>query len=195
LHLIRHRDNQISVFAVFILAASLILVTLPFYVTFNEMLTAVVKAVGLWFVIDTYIAPVLVSMVSSLFLLLGIEAAASGSIIYLTTAGQNIALYIAWNCIGWQSMIIFLAMAYFAYREVSVSTFNKIVDFLVGFQVTILINVLRIVLVGLIAIYFGSFHAILFHDYVGSLISFAWLAGYWYMITKNISERGGNIGD
>jgi exosortase/archaeosortase family protein len=169
--------------AVLLISASLILVTLPFYITFNEFLTSIVKSIGLWWVIDTYISPIIASMTSSILQLMNIKAFVSGSVIYLANPGEGVALYIAWNCIGWQSLVVFSAISYLALRDVDMSRLEKIVMIALGLEGTILVNVVRIALVGLVAVYFGKIQAIVFHDYFGTLISFAWLLGFWYILT------------
>ncbi|MCS7136923.1 MAG: hypothetical protein NZ941_00965, partial [Candidatus Caldarchaeum sp.] len=99
--------------AVLILSASLILVTLPFYITFNEFLTSVVKAAGLWFLIDSYVAPLVAGLTTSLLQLMNVKAVFNGPVIYISEPSP-LSLYVAWNCVGWQSLIIFSAIAYLA---------------------------------------------------------------------------------
>uniref|UniRef100_A0A7J3I737 Exosortase/archaeosortase family protein n=1 Tax=Ignisphaera aggregans TaxID=334771 RepID=A0A7J3I737_9CREN len=179
--------------AIMIISASLILVTLPFYITFNELLTSIVKSIGLWYLIDTYISPIVAAMSSSLLRFMNIKATFSGSTIYIVEHGNNIALYIAWNCIGWQSLIIFLTISYIALKESDMSRLEKIVTIILGIEGTVLINLFRIALVGLVAVYVGEIQAIIFHDYFGTLMSFIWLLGFWYIFSWRAGEHHGGV--
>ena len=184
----RDRRERRSI-AILLISASLILVTLPFYITFNEFLTSTVKSIGLWWIIDTYISPIIASMTSSLLQSMGVKAFVSGSIIYLANPSGGVALHIAWNCIGWQSLVIFSAISYLALRDSGMPRLEKIVTIILGLEGTILVNIVRIALVGLIAVFFGKIQAIIFHDYFGTLMSFSWLLGFWYILNWR-SEAG-----
>ncbi|MCS7136857.1 MAG: exosortase/archaeosortase family protein [Candidatus Caldarchaeum sp.] len=175
--------------AVLILSSSLILVTLPFYITFNEFLTSVVKAAGLWFIIDSYVAPLVAGLTTSLLQLMNVKAVFNGPVIYISDPSP-LSLYVAWNCVGWQSLIIFAAIAYLAMKDADLPRSEKVLNIILGLQGTVLVNILRIALVGLVAVHLGKMQAILFHDYAGTLISLAWLLGFWYLFTSKSSSKG-----
>ncbi|MEM2593227.1 MAG: exosortase/archaeosortase family protein [Thermofilaceae archaeon] len=180
---------------ILVLAASLILVTLPFYITFNEFLTSVVKSVGLWFFIEAYVAPFIAGLTTSLLHLFNVKAYFSGPVIHVYEP-TPINLYVSWNCIGWQSLVIFSAIAYLAFRGTRLPLHEKVVTILLGLQVTVLVNILRIAMVGLVAVYLGKLQAIIFHDYFGTLISLAWLLGFWYLFSsKSVADEGGSQND
>ncbi|MCS7125447.1 MAG: exosortase/archaeosortase family protein [Aigarchaeota archaeon] len=185
---VRERWESRSI-AVIILSASFILLILPFYITFNEFFTSVVKSIGLWYFIDRYISPIVAAMTSSMLQLMNIKASFSGSIVYIIKSTEIMALYIAWNCIGWQSLVIFSAISYLSLRDSRLPRLEKLVIIILGLEGTLLINIFRIALVGLVAVYFGKLHAILFHDYIGSLISFGWLLGFWYLFSHKSSRE------
>ncbi|MEM2909495.1 MAG: archaeosortase/exosortase family protein [Nitrososphaerota archaeon] len=171
-------------YAVLLIAASFTLIIMPFYITFNEFLTEIIKSIGLWWFIETYIAPLVARFTASMLALFGLEATLSGPIVYLNAPGGAIALYIAWNCIGWQSIVIFSAISYLVLKESSSSLLGKLTTTLVGLQGTILVNILRIALVALIAVYVGKGPAIIFHDYFGSFVTFGWLMLFWFISTR-----------
>lgn len=178
--------------AIIIISASLILTTLPFYITFNEFLTWIVKSFGLWYFIDNYISPIIATMTTSLLQLMNIKAALNGPLIYIDGPTGGVALYIAWNCIGWQSIVIFSAISYIALKDNEMPKLEKLVTILLGLEGTILVNILRIVLVGLVAVHFGRIQAMIFHDYFGTLISLSWLLGFWYLFSWSSIKKGGN---
>lgn len=171
-------------YAVLIIAASFTLMIMPFYITFNELLTEVIKSIGLWWLIENYIAPIVARLTASMLALLGLEATLSGPVVYLSAPGGAVALYIAWNCIGWQSIVVFSAISYLVLKESPLPRYEKLTTFIVGIQGTVLVNILRIALVGLIAVWAGKGPAILFHDYFGSLVTLGWLVLFWFMSTR-----------
>ncbi|MCS7136060.1 MAG: archaeosortase/exosortase family protein [Nitrososphaerota archaeon] len=171
-------------YAVLIIAASFTLMIMPFYITFNEFLTEVIKSLGLWWFIETYIAPLVARLTASMLNLFGLDVALSGPIIYLNAPSSAVAMYIAWNCIGWQSLVIFSAIAYFVIKEAPLSRIGKLTMVFLGLQGTILVNILRIALVGLIAAWVGKGQAIIFHDYFGSFVTFGWLVLFWFISTR-----------
>lgn len=86
--------------AILVIAASFTLMIMPFfYITFNEFLTEVIKSLGLWWLIETYIAPLVARLTASMLTLFGLNAALSSPIVLLNTPDGAVALYVAWNCI------------------------------------------------------------------------------------------------
>lgn len=137
---------------VIILSASLTFMVLPFYITFNELLTSLVVASGLSFVIKNYVAPLVSRMVASALDFFGLTVYLSGDALLVSGFGRTASFIVAWNCIGWQSLVIFSATAYLAFSD-NYACSSKILALLVGLQGTPLFNVLRITLVALIALY------------------------------------------
>ncbi len=176
-------------YAVLIIAASFTLMIMPFYITFNELLTEIIKSIGLWWFIEAYIAPLVAHLAASMLSLFGFNVTLSGPLIYLNAPSGAVALYIAWNCIGWQSLVIFSAISYLVLKESHLSRVEKFTMLFLGFQGTILVNILRIALVALIAIYFGKGPAIIFHDYFGSFLTFGWLTLFWFISTRTGGEN------
>lgn len=177
------------VFIVILLSASFTFMILPFYITFNEFLTSIIIASGLNIVVKNYLAPAVSRMVSSALAFLGFTVYFSGDAFTVAGFGKAASLIIAWNCIGWQSLVIFSATAYLALTG-NYTLHSKLLAFIVGLQGTILFNILRIVLVALIALFAGKLAAILFHDYGGSIITFSWLVIFWILADKYLLEPG-----
>ena len=89
-----------------IVAAALIFLMIPLTTTFNELLTAIVKAAGL----NQLLYPLVtgeVAIVAGLLRTLGLQAGASPNQIWIGGSFIPITAYINWNCAGWQSLVLF----------------------------------------------------------------------------------------
>jgi exosortase/archaeosortase family protein len=125
------------------------------------------------------IVPAEARMVVTLLGLVGVHAAASGShIVVWDGAGSMHTLFISWNCIGWQSLILFgISLASGLRGAHSVESRVQVVC--IGVAATMLLNLLRVSLVALIAATIGVTPAILFHDYGGTLMFVGFLFAFW----------------
>lgn len=172
-----------------IILTAITFLVLPFVSTFNEFLTAVVMQIHLYTFIQDLIVPTLVRMVGAILqYFFGIQTAVSSQSLYLQSAGRTLNVYISWNCIGWQSIILF-AFTLVVGLQGPYTISSKILCLLIGFQGTILMNLGRIVLVVLVALYWGYLPAVVFHDYGGTIFILLWLAIFWYISFKYILER------
>src|SRR5207248_10438057 len=87
--------------------ACALLMVLPLVTTFDDLLTAWAMQLGANNPLQS-IVPTESRMVVSLLGVAGIHAAASGShLVVWDGAGSIHTLFISWNCIGWQSLILF----------------------------------------------------------------------------------------
>jgi len=57
---------------------------------------------------------------------------------------------------------------------------------------TFLVNIVRILIPTLLAYYMGYIPAIIFHDYMGTLLTLLWIGGFWsYAFGNILVKRGG----
>src|SRR6266566_5205375 len=95
------------------------LMLLPLVTTFDDLLTAWAMQLGANNPLQA-IVPAESRMVVSLLGLAGIHAAASGShLVVWDGSGSMHTLFISWNCIGWQSPILFVGFlfAFWAFAQ------------------------------------------------------------------------------
>ena len=145
--------------------------------------------IQLYTYIQDIIVPIEARMVGAILqYFFGIQTSVSTQSLYLQSAGRVLNVYISWNCIGWQSLILFVFTLIVGLQG-PYKIRSKILCLLIGFQGTILVNLARIVLVCLIALYWGYLPAIVFHDYGGTLLILLWLALFWYTSFKYILEH------
>ena len=155
-----------------------LLMLLPLVTTFNDLLTTWALQFGANTPLQG-IVPIESRMVVGLLGLLGVHAAASGSyMVVWDGSGSMHTLYISWNCIGWQSLILFAVSLVTGLRgEHGAGARLQVIT--IGIAGTMLLNLLRVAAVAAIAATVGVTPAILFHDYGGTLLVIAFLFGFW----------------
>jgi exosortase/archaeosortase family protein len=174
------QDSHNSVSRLVIILGVILLMILPFVTTFNEFLTRIVEITGLDVILTKWIVPFEARMMAVILGWLGIPTMVSPTTIYLDKGGYFLPLLISWNCVGWQSFILFAATLFTglsgAYTKAS-----KLEATLIGFLGTFLMNILRMVSVAFIAYFFGQLPAVVYHDYGGTIIILAWLFTFWWI--------------
>jgi len=55
---------------------------------------------------------------------------------------------------------------------------------MIGFEGTLLLNILRIVMVVVLGVFFGQVAAIVFHDYAGTIMVLVWLLLFWTIANR-----------
>jgi exosortase/archaeosortase family protein len=160
-----------------LVACCLILVVLPFVTTYDDLLTAGAIRLGVAGPLQS-VSPVEARMVVALLQLLGVHAAAAGSqLVVWDSGGHATNLFISWNCIGWQSLVLLGASLAVGLRGLSIEA--RVQVFVVGLLGTVLVNVLRVALVCMLAATAGRTPALIFHDYGGTLMTIGWLFAFW----------------
>lgn len=154
----------------------IVLMVLPFWTTFSELLTRVVENFYLFGPIQKVVVPYEVMLVRTIISFFGIETQAGT--VAIVRGGVPQGTFISWNCVGWQSFIILLISlkAGFAQNFTMSSKFQALIIALLG---TFFINITRISIVVITLYYFGKFPSIIFHDYVSVIITIFWLFFFW----------------
>jgi exosortase/archaeosortase family protein len=162
-----------------------LLLVLPFVTTFDDLLTSWALMLGANNPLQG-IVPVEARMVVGLLGFVGVHAAASGShIVIWDGAGAMHTLFISWNCIGWQSLIL-VGISFLSGLRGRQSMEARVQVVLIGVAGTMLLNLMRVAAVAAIAATFGQTPAILFHDYGGTLIVVLWLFAFWIFAQRFI---------
>lgn len=174
-----------ATFQVIFLSLAVLLIFLPFITTFNEFLTRVVEKLYFYVYIEDYIVPYLSRLVGVVLIPFGLKVIGTASGLYLPD--KAFAIDIAWNCIGWQSMILVI-ITFVAGLQGQYKNYSKAQVILVGLLGTFLMNILRITSVVLVAIKFGYFPAVIYHDYFSNLLIVLWLFFFWWFSYAYILE-------
>ncbi len=155
-----------------------LLLALPFITTFNDFLTAGAIRLGIAGPIQS-IGPVEARMVVGILTFFGVHAGvAGGQMVVWNLSGQAQTLFISWNCVGWQSLLL-LGVSLVSGLRGHHSWLARIQVVLIGVLGTLCVNLVRITLVTLLAASAGRLPAIIFHDYGGTLLVIAWLFAFW----------------
>lgn len=156
-----------------------VLMVLPMVSTFNEFLTRVAQSTFVFKAIESVLVPYEVMLVRTIISYFGIETA-PGTVAVIRD-GVNYNTFIAWNCIGWQSVLILMV----SLKSGLVRGFTKasrleaLALALVG---TFVMNLARISAILIILFYFGREWAFFFHDYLSIVITVLWLLGFWSLL-------------
>lgn len=175
-----------------ILVAAISFIALPFVTTFNEFLTKIVESLHFVAIIQGFIAPYIVRIVAVILQALGIPTSVNGSYLYLTGGWMPIRIYINWNCIGWQSFVL-LAFTLVTGLQGHYTRRSKLLAVLIGLEGTFLVNIVRILLPTLLACFAGYTPAIVFHDYMGTLLNLLWMGFFWSYAFENILITKGEL--
>ncbi|MEW6567768.1 MAG: exosortase/archaeosortase family protein [Chloroflexota bacterium] len=162
-----------------LILGAILLVLLPFVTTFNEFLTRMVETLGLDAFLAGLIVPWEVRLVAALLRLVGIPSSVTEGMILMEKSRVILPVYISWNCVGWQSFILFAATLITGMQG-PFTRASKVETVIIGFLGTFLINLLRIASVAVVAYYFGQLPAVVYHDYGGTIVILVWLALFWW---------------
>ncbi len=179
----RGRDT----YQLILLLSAVTLLLLPFITTFNDFMTAIVMTMHLDGVLREWIVPAQARMVAVLLSPLGVDVSVSSTSIYVGGGDFPLPVFISWNCVGWQSLILFALTVKTGLggRYTLASQFRALSLGLLGI---IWINLLRIAGIALVAYYFGRLPAVLAHDYGGTVMTIVWLALFWYFAINYVLE-------
>jgi exosortase/archaeosortase family protein len=156
---------------------------LPPLAAVNSILTATLDRAGWYRPIKKYIVPWQARMVAVVVKPLGIESRivsdSSLASMYFVKDAQLLPVDLAWNCIGWQSLLLF-GLSLVAGMGGSFSWFSRTKCVVFGLAGTILMNVMRMSFLA-VGIYYGnSFIVSIVHDYFAALMTLLWLIVFWW---------------
>lgn len=179
----RGRDT----YQLILLLSAVTLLLLPFITTFNEFMTAMVMTMHLDGVLREWIVPAEARMVAVLLSPLGVDVSVSDTSVYIGGGDFPLPVFISWNCVGWQSLILF-ALTVKTGLGGRYTLASQLRALILGLLGIVWINLLRIAGIALVAYYFGRLPAVLAHDYGGTLVTIVWLALFWYFAINYVLE-------
>ncbi|MEK7166134.1 MAG: exosortase/archaeosortase family protein [Patescibacteria group bacterium] len=172
-----------------LIAIVFILLTLPFWIIFQDVLTRGVMSVGWYRQIQEVIVPYELRVIGTILASFHLPVSVGNAYIeWPLQKGQNEVIYLIWNCVGWQTLILFIItlMTGLAGKH---SLISKIEVLLIGILGTYLLNIFRLVLVILVYMEVGRTLGRVFHDYFSSLLTLSWLFFFWWFSYKFILEE------
>lgn len=94
---------------------------------------------------------------------------------------RYLAIEIIWTCAGIFSILIYFAVIQNLLQAVNISRLRKIIYLTLGLLGTILVNILRIIALIVLYVYFNA-DLIVFHQYIGGLFFIIWITLFLSMI-------------
>lgn len=177
--------KQKRVFKFIFIGLAIILMVLPFILPFNDILTRAVEKFGWYMWIQEKIVPWEVKMIGVMVKPLGIDFVAYPE----GFKANGIYAELSWNCIGWQSLALFLITLPFGFKGGNYTWFSKIEAFLIGILGTFLINLLRIVFIVVLLVVFPPLFIMVFHDYLVAIMTIIWLVVFWWFCYGFVLEE------
>lgn len=166
---------------------SIALLIMPIFSTFGELLTNLAIASGVDAAMGQWVAPAEGRLVHGLLAMLGYASAANGSVLSITDGVRDVSLYISWNCVGWQTLI-FLGLTLPSGLHGDHTRRSKLEAAALGIFGIAILNVLRIAIVGLVALHFGQMPAAIVHDYGSIVATVLFLMIFWSVAYNLILE-------
>lgn len=163
-----------------LLVLVLVLIVLPFWTSFQDLLTRLVMSMRWYRGLQDLIVPYELRVVGSVLSFAGFPIRVSRAYIEWTkSAGGNEVIYLAWNCIGWQTLVLFV-ITLLTGLSGKHTLLSKLETLATGILGTYLINILRLSLVVVVYFMVGRPFGVVFHDYFSNLLTIAWLILYWW---------------
>lgn len=166
---------------------ALALLALPFISAFNDFITGRVISLKAYRILSEVIVPTEIRWIVVILRLIGIEAKATSEYIILPMEGTNFLVELIWNCIGWQSLVMFIISSMIILKG-GFSFVSKIKAVVLGIVGTVIVNILRIVAVIFLYKSVGGAAAAVFHDYGSLLVNTGWLLAFWWFSYRYILE-------
>ena len=89
---------------------------------------------------------------------------------------HHVLLRMSWNCLGWQSLLFFIASLFFGLRSRSYTLFSKVAVVIIGLFGIFWVNIFRIVLIVVLSVSAPPIAAIIYHDVLAAFITIMYLS-------------------
>jgi exosortase/archaeosortase family protein len=143
------------------------------------------KHFTLYTLLQNYVVPYEVQLVGVIVKSFGIHFI--GFTDGMIVNGQTLRM--EWNCLGWQSMILFFISSVIALRGGLYTNISKIEVIIVGIFGIFVVNLLRISFTVLLAVYSEPLFKVVFHDYLAAFVTIIYLFVFWWFAYKYILEE------
>jgi exosortase/archaeosortase family protein len=185
-------DGALRPIGTLVAVGSIALLILPLFTTFGELLTNAAMAAGFDAWLGQWIAPVEGQLVHGALALVGIPSAYSGSLLYVGSGTGSLALYISWNCVGWQTLL-FLGLSMATGLQGAYTLRSRLETVALGVLGIAALNIVRITIVALVAYVFGRVPAVIVHDYGSIVATVAFLMAFWAFAFNVVLERRAEV--
>jgi exosortase/archaeosortase family protein len=184
--------NQKNSFKITLAGFAIIMMALPLFAALNSFFTNLLNTAGWYRPIQEFIVPWQAKMVVVAISPFGIASKATPGTIfssfYMIKNGIAIPVDLSWNCLGWQSILLFFVSLIAGLRG-SFSNISRVKCVVLGITGTLLVNIFRMSLIAIGIYYVNSFAAQIIHDYLAAFITLCWLMFFWWFSYKYVLEE------
>jgi len=184
--------KQKETFKMVLAGFAIIMMVLPLLATLNSFLTDFLNHAGWYRPIQEFIVPWQARMVAVAISPFGIDSRVTpGSRLaafYMIKNGAAIPVDLSWNCLGWQSVLLFFVSLLAGLRG-DFSNLSRIKCVILGLLGTLLVNIFRMSLIALGIYYINSLAAQIVHDYLAAFFTLIWLLIFWWFSYGYILEE------
>lgn len=185
--------KQKQTFKLLFIILALILMLLPLVAALQSILTNFFANLAWYQVTNQYIVPWEARLVAVAIKPLGISSVVTPNsprtaFYMVTRQGIPMSVNLAWNCLGWQSMLILVISIIFGLRG-NFTRLSRIECILLGLFGTLLVNVLRMAIVAAGIYYINQVFAMVIHDYLVALMTIVWLFFFWWFSYSFVLEE------
>jgi len=174
-------------FLLIFLLFAIILLLLPVFTTGSEFFAAVLYKFGWYRWLADLIVPFETRAIAGLIQLLGYQVQAAPKTVSIFRNGVWETVGISWNCIGWQSLILF-GITLLVGLQGNFSKFSKFECVVIGVLGTILVNFLRLAAITFLIFNFNAIPATVLHDYLSAFVLISWLFFFWWFAYSFVLE-------
>lgn len=172
------------------------LMVFPFINTFNQFLVNIIEP----FLLSNFNTKILIpyeAQLVKLFLkFLSVPVAYStqdsGIITLIGKTGGLDPIAIAWNCLGWQSMVLVVASLIVGIRG-NFSLASKIEMIIIGILGTFWINIFRLTLIFYLYYHYNREVALFVHDWGGMALTIIWMFVFWWFAFRFVLQPNTRI--
>ena len=173
------------------LGLAVILLLLPIFAALNSFLTKTLDTASWYRPIQKYVVPWEAKLVSAAVYPFGIKTrinvGPSKFAFYMVKDTSVVPVDLAWNCLGWQSMLL-LVVSLFAGLRGKFSNISRLECIVFGFFGTLLINIFRMSFIAAGIYYINEVFAMVIHDYIAAFLTILWLLFFWWFSYSFILE-------
>lgn len=184
--------KQKQTFKAIFAGTAIVLMALPFLAALNSFFTQGLNRVGWYKPIQRFIVPWQTRMVAVVIKPFGVESRIIDNPVYATfymvKNGAAIPVDLSWNCLGWQSGLLFLVSLLIGIKG-NYTNISRIKCTIFGVGGTLLVNILRMSLIALGIYYVNSLMAQIVHDYLAAFFTLVWLMFFWWFSYGFILEE------
>jgi exosortase/archaeosortase family protein len=184
--------KQKFTFKMIFLAAAVTLMLLPIVAAVNSFLTQALNKAHWYQPIQEHVVPWEAKLVSAAVYPLGIKTRVitgpTRFAFYMIKDNSIMPVDLAWNCLGWQSMLL-LVVSLVAGLRGRFTNISRIECITFGFFGTLLMNIFRMSFIAAGIYYINEFFAMVIHDYLAAFLTLIWLIFFWWFSYSFILEE------